>query len=58
MVLVNLSASNVTVIATFRKKGIVSKGKDLIRSNQLSVTGTQKTKALNGLSHNKFMELE
>ena len=48
------SATNVTVIVTLRKKGIISKGKDLIRSNKLSVTGTKKTKALNGLSTTKY----
>tara|TARA_B100000003_G_scaffold207776_1_gene226204 strand:+ start:17691 stop:25220 length:7530 start_codon:yes stop_codon:yes gene_type:complete len=48
------SASNVTIIATLIKKGIVSKTKDIIRSNQLVVSRTQKSKTSHGLTHNKF----
>ena len=52
------TASNVTIIATLIKKGIVSKTKDIIRSNQLVVSRTQKSKTSHGLTHNKFLELE
>tara|TARA_R100000030_G_scaffold41449_2_gene31099 strand:+ start:13475 stop:20908 length:7434 start_codon:yes stop_codon:yes gene_type:complete len=46
--------SNVTVIATLSKRTVTDKSKDFIRSQQLEVTRTQKTKTLNNLTNSKY----
>ena len=48
------TASNVTIIVTLSKSSVTSKSKDFIRSQQLDVTRTQKTKAISGLTTSKY----
>ena len=48
------SDTNVTVIATLTKKSVTNKSKDFVRSSQLEVTRTSKSKTLNGLTSSKF----
>ena len=52
--LTKASDTNVTVVATLSKSSVTNKSKDFIRSQQLNVTGTQKTKTINGLSPSKY----
>jgi len=52
--LTKASDSNVTVIATLSKRTVTNKSKDFIRSQQLNVTRTQKTKTINGLTASKY----
>ena len=46
--------TGVTVIATLSKRTVTNKSKDFVRSQQLTVARTQKTKTLNGLTNSKY----
>ncbi len=51
------SGSNATVNVTLTKRSLTSKGKSYIRSEQIAITRTQKTSALNGLTASKYYGL-
>ena len=48
------TASDVTIIVTLAKSFVTNKSKDFIRSQQLDVTRTQKTKTISGLTTSKY----
>ena len=48
------SDTGVTVLATLSKRSLTNKSKDFIRSSQVNITRTQKTKTLNGLTNSKY----
>ena len=48
------STNDVTVIVTLSKSSVTNKSKDFIRSQQLNVTRTQKSKSIDGLTSSKY----